>query len=98
VFLLFHELVAPALARVRGLSRPLPPLVTGIMSEALSLKKTGILNLKGAVARLQGPTLLVRPARAREAANAIIHVPARRRHLQAGERVRLRLLAGQALR
>jgi len=93
VFLLFHELVLPALRRMQGYRRPLPPLLRATLSAPISLKKTGLLNLKGAVARINGKTLTARPARKNEAANAIIHLPANRRHLLAGEEISLRLCA-----
>jgi hypothetical protein len=59
----------------------------------VTLKKTGLLNLKGAVAKLSGKTLTVRPAGKNEPANAIIHLPPSRKHLPAGEDVSLRLCA-----
>lgn len=93
VFLLFHELVLPALRAMQGQSRPLPPLVRATLTKPVTLKKTGLLNLKGAVAKLSGKTLTVRPARKNEPANAIIHLPPSRKHLLAGEDVSLRLCA-----
>ncbi|MFH1019425.1 MAG: molybdopterin-binding protein, partial [Pseudomonadota bacterium] len=91
VFLLFHELVLPALRRMQGQQRPLPPLLRATLTTPILLKKTGLLNLKGAVVRLNGKTLTARPARKNEAANAIIHLPPNRKHLLAGEDVSLRL-------
>ncbi|MCG2824505.1 MAG: molybdopterin molybdotransferase MoeA [Desulfobulbaceae bacterium] len=93
VFLLFHELVLPALHAMQGQLRPLPPLVRATLTTAVTLKKTGLLNLKGAVARLNTKTLTVRPAGKNEPANAIIHLPPSRKHLSAGEDVFLRLCA-----
>lgn len=94
VFLLFHELILPALEKMQGLRRPLAPLVRAVLTEPLRLKKTGILNLKGGVVRLHGSVLSVRPTRGTEPAGAIIHVPAGRKHLRAGEKVKLRLVPG----
>ena len=91
VFLLFHELVLPALRTMQGQRRPLPPLVRATLTTPVLLKKRGLLNLKGAVARLNGKTLAVRPTGKNEPANAIIHLPANRKHLLAGEDVSLRL-------
>ena len=91
VFLLFHELVLPALRRMQGQQRPLPPLRRATLTTPILLKKTGLLNLKGAVASLNGKTLTVRPTRKNEAANAIIHLPPNRKHLLAGEDVSLHL-------
>jgi len=91
VFLLFHELVLPALRRMQGQRQPLPPLVRATLTTSILLKKTGLLNLKGTVVRLHGKTLTARPAGKNEAANAIIHLPANRKHLLAGEDVSLRL-------
>jgi molybdopterin molybdotransferase len=91
VFLLFHELVLPALRAMQGQRRSLPPLVRATLISPILLKKTGLLNLKGAVARLRGKALFVRPTCKNEAANAIIHLPPNRKHLLAGEAVSLRL-------
>jgi len=91
VFLLFHELVLPALRRMQGQRQPLPQLVRASLTTLILLKKTGLLNLKGAVVRLNGKTLFARPTGKNEAANAIIHLPANRKHLRAGEDVSLRL-------
>jgi len=94
VFLLFHELVLPALNKMQGLRRPLAPLVRATLTEPLLLKKSGILNLKGGVVRLHGSALSVRPARGVEPATAIVHVPTGRKHLRAGEKVWLRRVPG----
>lgn len=91
VFLLFHELVLPALRKMQGQRQPLPSLVRATLTTSILLKKTGLLNLKGAVVRLNGKTLTARPTGKNEAANAIIHLPANRKHLLAGEDVSLRL-------
>jgi len=93
VFLLFHELVLPALRTMQGLRRPLPPLLRATLTTPVILKKTGLLNLKGAVARLNGKTLTARLTQKNETANAIIHLPSNRKHLLAGEDVSLRLCA-----
>jgi len=61
------------------------------------LKKSGLLNLKDAVASLHGKTLTVRPARKNETANAIIHLPPNRKHLLAGEDVSLHLCGSDFL-
>jgi len=91
VFLLFHELVLPTLRAMQGQRRPLPPLVRATLTTSILLKKTGLLNLKGAVVRLRGKSLTARPTDKNEAANAIIHLPPSRKHLLAGEDVSLRL-------
>ena len=91
VFLLFHELILPALRAMQGQRRPLPPLVRATLTTSILLKKTGLLNLKGAVVRLRGKSFTARPTGKNEAANAIIHLPANRKHLLAGEDVSLRL-------
>ena len=91
VFLLFHELVLPALRAMQGQRRPLPPLVRATLTTSILLKKTGLLNLKGAVVRLRGKGLNVRPTGKNEPATAIIHLPPSRKHLLAGEDVSLRL-------
>ena len=91
VFLLFHELVLPALRAMQGQRRPLPPLVRATLTTSILLKKTGLLNLKGAVVCLRGKSLTARPTGKNEPANAIIHLPANRKHLLAGEDVSLRL-------
>lgn len=92
VFLLFHELVFPGLRAMRGQRCPLPPLARAVLREAIEIKKTGLVNLKGAVANLDGNSLAVRPAGRNETANAIIHLPARRKKLRPGEIVKVRLV------
>jgi len=91
VFLLFHELVLPALRKMLGQQQPVPQLLRANLSTSIRLKKAGLLNLKGAVAQINGKTLTARPTRKNEAANAIIHLPSNRKHLLAGEDVSLRL-------
>ncbi|HIJ91105.1 MAG: molybdopterin molybdotransferase MoeA [Desulfobulbaceae bacterium] len=90
VFLLFHELILPALRTMQGQRRPLLPLLRATLTAPVLLKKAGLLNLKGAVLRPKGKSLTVRPTRKNEAANAIIHLPPNRKHLLAGENVSLR--------
>lgn len=97
VFLLFHELILPALEKIQGLRHPRGPLLRAPLSEPVLLKKTGILNLRGGVIRMRDGALSVRPARALEPASAIIHVPAGRRHLRTGEKVQIRLVAAHSL-
>jgi hypothetical protein len=65
--------------------------VRATLTTPVTLKKTGLLNLKGAVAKRNGKNLTVRPTRKNEPANAIIHLPPSRKHLLAGEDVSLRL-------
>ena len=93
VFLLFHELVQPALRAMQGQRRPLPQLVRATLTTPILLKKAGILNLKGAVVKLRGKTLIATPTDKNESANAIVHLPPNRKHLLAGETVSLRLCA-----
>ncbi|MBA3004775.1 MAG: molybdopterin molybdotransferase MoeA [Desulfurivibrio sp.] len=97
VFLLFHELVLPALRAMQGHRCPLPRLLRATLTAPILLKKSGLLNLKDAVASLHGKTLTVRPARKNETANAIIHLPPNRKHLLAGEDVSLHLCGSDFL-
>ncbi|MGV1100237.1 molybdopterin molybdotransferase MoeA [Thiovibrio sp. JS02] len=93
VFLLFHELVAPAIRKLLGAAPAISRLRKGILTETIRLKKKGLLNLKGAVTGSDGPRLTLRPSRNLEPANAIIHIPAHRRQLDAGSTVFFRPLA-----
>ena len=92
VFLLFHELVKPALKKMQGCNTPLPPTCRATLTEEITIKKKGIMNLKGAVAQLAGDKLTVRPARNLEPANSIIHLPAHRRRLTPSSMVNISLL------
>ncbi len=92
VFLLFHELVIPALRKLQGITPGLPALGQALLTEPIRMKKKGLLNLKGAVVKAEGASLTIRPARNLEPANAIIHVPANRRTLREGDTVRFRSL------
>ncbi|MDH5524837.1 MAG: molybdopterin molybdotransferase MoeA [Desulfobulbaceae bacterium] len=93
VFLLFHELVKPALKKMQGCATPLSAVRRAMLTEEIVIKKKGVMNLKGAVAKIAGQKLMVRPARNLEPANSIIHIPAHRRGLAPSSMVNLRLLA-----
>lgn len=89
VFLLFYELVLPALRMMQQQRRAVPVILRATLTKSITLKKTGLLNLKGGVAHMTGTTLSVRPTHKNEAANAIIHLPSNRKHLLEGEDVSL---------
>lgn len=93
VFLLFHELVAPAIRRLQGQAAPLPPLQRAALTETVRLKKKGLLNLKGAVVKAHAGRLFIRPSRSLEPASAIIHIPAHRHTLPQGSTVSFRQLS-----
>lgn len=95
VHLLFYLLVAPALRRAQGHHRPGAVTVNACLSKPLTRPRSGVMQLKDAVLRAEGGRLLVRPLRAGETMNAIIMVPANRRHLRQKEMVRVLPLAGE---
>jgi molybdopterin molybdotransferase len=75
--LLFHELIVPGLHRLQGLpNQDLASrgLVDAILTEPVSIRRTGHLFLKSAVAFLCDGCLQVRPARKLEQMNAIMHL------------------------
>lgn len=92
VRLLFQELVTPALRRLLGRRRTLPREVGAILSQDISLRQRGVLNLKGGLLRLETHGLSVRPAQAHEPASAIILLPGRRRLFPAGSRITVHLI------
>ncbi len=92
VRLLFYELIVPALAALQGHERRLSPLMPAILEHTLSVKKTGHLSLKGAVAKLTKRGLQVYPAGRAEPINAIIHLGEDRLEAEYGESVQVRLL------
>ena len=92
VRLLFYELIVPALAALQGHERGLSPLMPAILEHTLSVKKTGHLSLKGAVAKLTKKGLQVYPAGRAEPINAIIHLGGERLEAEYGESVLVRLL------
>ncbi len=87
VRILFNETVAPALAKAQGRKRPLPPPLRARLSEPLSLRESGLLNLKGGVFLWRPEGFMVRPATRAEAIDTVILIPPHRRRLAAGESV-----------
>jgi molybdopterin molybdotransferase len=92
VRILFHELVCPALNRLQGGAESVGRLVPATLASTLSVKQTGHLNLKGAVARVTEEGLVVHPAGRMEPINAIIHLAGERTVAEYGEGVRIRLI------
>jgi len=92
VRILFHELVVHALNRLQGCADGAGNLVSATLANSLSVKQTGHLNLKGAVAQVVEGGLLVHPAGRTEPANAIIHLEEDRTSAGYGEKVKIRLV------
>jgi molybdopterin molybdotransferase len=93
VRILFHELIAPALNRLQGLAAGNQLLPDALLTEPVSLKQTGHLYLKGAVAAIVAGQLQVRPARRLEPINAIIHFQEDQQTVQTGDLVKIRCIA-----
>jgi molybdopterin molybdotransferase len=87
VRLLFHQLVRPAILRAQGIPSPLKKGIKVILAESISLKKTGIQNLKGGQCFFENGELRFRPARKNEPINSIALIPSNRRSLLIGERI-----------
>ncbi|MCI5224857.1 MAG: hypothetical protein D3924_19860 [Candidatus Electrothrix sp. AR4] len=101
VRILFHELVVPGLNRLQGLredNTDSSRLVDAILAEPMSIRQTGHLGLKGAVAELSDGQVQIRPARQLEPINAIMHLKAgergtnEREQLNTNHRVKARLI------
>lgn len=77
VRILFHELVVPGLNRLQGLredSTGSHGLVDAILANPMTIRQTGHLGLKGAVAEIHDGYVQVRPAGQLEPINAIMHL------------------------
>ncbi|CAK8723172.1 Molybdopterin molybdenumtransferase [Candidatus Electrothrix laxa] len=99
--LLFHELIVPGLHQLQGLlnedlaSRG---LVDAILTKPVSIRRSGHLSLKSAVAFLYDGRLQVRPAKKLEQTNAIMHLTCKkeegseRREIEKNQMVKIRLI------
>ncbi|MBU0485999.1 MAG: NTP transferase domain-containing protein [Proteobacteria bacterium] len=87
VRILFTELVRPALRRILGHKKLWQESYRARLSEPLTIRKKGILNLKGGIMHREKTTILVRAAHGAEAINCIIAVPPHRCQVKAGEMV-----------
>lgn len=99
--LLFHELVVPGLHHLQGLPNEglaSRGLVDAILTEPVSIRRSGHLSLKSAVAFLCDGRLQVRPARKLEQMNAIMHLACKkgegneRGEREKNQRVKIRLV------
>lgn len=90
VHLLFQELVLPAILAMQGWCRK-PTEARALLDREIRINSTGQLNLKAARITMAQGRLHARPAALTEAANGAILVPAGRRRLRAGEKVRIRV-------
>jgi len=97
VRLLFHELVAPALARLRGEEHPLVPLLEARLKEEVRGGRSPHLNLKPARAVFRDGRLTVQPVRRGRTMNAILHLQGGERVYSAGTTVLLRIVDGSSL-
>lgn len=87
---LFNELIRPAIMAFQG-KKGVPLKTQAILQEDITIRKKGILNLKSAISRIESGQLTARPVGLTEAANSTILVPANRKNLRAGEKVRIHL-------
>ncbi|RWX51273.1 molybdopterin molybdotransferase [Candidatus Electrothrix marina] len=101
VRLLFHELVVPGLHRLQGLPEnniATNGLMDAVLTEPVSIRLTGHLALKGAVAEVRDGRLQVRPAGKLEPMNAIMHLACKvdgnngRGEIDKNQRVNIRLV------
>lgn len=90
--ILFHELIRPAILAWQGKGGE-PQKARAILAEDIVIRKRGIRNLRSGVLEYRSGRVIVRPARLTEPVTALILVPAHRRHLKAGEKVSVHLLA-----
>ncbi len=93
VRLLFHELVAPAIYRLQGMRRPVPPTHTAQLLEPIADGKSSHLNLKGGVVTHRDGRLCVRLAGNRDAVNGVLHLRGKKHPFGVGDKVTVRLTA-----
>ncbi len=91
VRILFHELITPALNRLQGCKKK-STTVSAILEEAIPLKQSGHLSLKGCLVRLVDGRLQVRPAGRMEPINAIMHLDNKGAVADKGTVVEIRLI------
>lgn len=87
VRILFNELVKPALLKTQGYSKSGVQPVRACLIENITLKQTGISNLKCGVMHYKKGKLYVRLAAKHEPADCVIHIPASCRVLKKGQMV-----------
>ncbi|MFH1217836.1 MAG: molybdopterin molybdotransferase MoeA [Pseudomonadota bacterium] len=90
VHLLFQELVRPAILAMQGRDNGTTE-TRAILLEEIVVNRTGQLNLKNAIIANQAARVTARLAGLTEAANGVILMPANRRHMKKGEKVRVHL-------
>jgi molybdopterin molybdotransferase len=87
-YILFEELIRPALLALQGVSGCNPTSVKALLQEEITVKKGGIVNLKNAILYAEKGKLCVRPQiDLTMPSNAAIYIPANRRKLRKGELV-----------
>lgn len=89
VHLLFHLLAAPTIEWMGGMRESRPKPLKAHLIAPINLRQGGITQLKGAVLSAENGRLQVRLAAFNEVINAVIMVPARRRHFATNELVRV---------
>ncbi len=92
VYLLFNELIRPAILKLQGAKQCRPRKLRVFLTEELSFPKRGLPRLKGGMLSLKEGKCLVRPAKRMEAANCYIYCPASRRQMRTDEMVTVHLL------
>ncbi len=92
VYLLFNELIRPAILKLQGAKQRRPRKQRVFLAEELFFPKRGLPRLKGGLLSLKEGKCLVRPAKRMEAANCYIYCPASRRQMRTGEMVTVHLL------
>ena len=91
VYLLFNELIRPAILALQGAKRSRPQKLKARLTEDLFFPKRGLARLKGGVFSLKDANCLVRQAKRTERSNCYIYCPAAQRQMRTGEMVTVHL-------
>ncbi len=97
VYLLFNELIRPAILALQGAKHSRPQKLKASLTEDLFFPKRGLPRLKGGVLHLKDGNCLVRQAKRTEASNCYIYCSAEQRQMRTGEMVTVHLLSSSAL-
>jgi len=97
VYLLFNELIRPAILALQGAKQSKPQKLKARLSEDLFFPKRGLPRLKGGILYLKDGSCLVRQAKRTETSNCYIYCSAAQRQMQTGELVTIHLLESSPL-
>jgi len=97
VYLLFNELIRPAILALQGAKHSRPQKFKARLTEDLFFPKRGLARLKGGVFFFKDANCLVRQAKRSETSNCYIYCPAPQRQMRTGEMVTVHLLEPASL-